>query len=665
MIDLIPTSLQELAPYGLSIILLGFFVCVAPALAREKTWARVLIVAIGIAVALRYLAWRLIETLTPEEPMSLEGAWFIGIFVIEVLTFINFSSLFMVLSRWANRSAEADRHEAELLRRPPELLPSVDVFIPTYNEGPDVVERSIIASLQIDYPNFQVWVLDDGGRDWLADFCAENGAHYIHRQERLHAKAGNLNNGLAMTDGELFAIFDADFAPRRDFLYRTVGFFSDERIGIVQTPQHFFNRDPIQLNSGLADILPDEQRLFFDVIAPCRDAWDSAFCCGSCSLQRRSAIEEAGGVPTESVTEDILSTLVLLRRGSITRYLNERLSMGLAVESLGGYFTQRQRWCRGAIQTLFLKSGPLGPGLTPLQRLLFFPLDWAIQYAARLVAVAVPIIFLWTGLGPFRITSVEDLVSYQLPAIIALTSVFRLLASSCYVPVVSSAVALFTAMRIAPTVVASLVKPFGVPFRVTPKGSNNDATFADRPVLVAVSILALLTLGGLCFNRMSGDPTGARHAALIVAEVYALYNLVLLAIGAVLAIEIPRLRRGERFRVKEAGAWRSGTRASRCSVRDISESGALLEGPTELESGDWIELSIDGIGTFPARVVRRFGKNTAVEFGTVSMPLRQGLIDFIYSGGLSNRVAQPRFLRVFSGFFNHLFRLSSTGSVPD
>ena len=128
-------------------------------------------------------------------------------------------------------------------------------------------------------------------------------------------------------------------------------------------------------------------------------------------------------MPTESITEDILSTLVLLRKGFITRYLNERLSMGLAAESLDGYFTQRQRWCRGAIQTLFLKSGPLGPGLTPLQRLLFLPIDWVIQYAARLASIAVPIVFLWTGLGPFRITSIEDLISYQLPVIIALASI--------------------------------------------------------------------------------------------------------------------------------------------------------------------------------------------------------------------------------------------------
>ena len=191
-----------------------------------------------------------------------------------MLTFLNYSALFLVLSRKVDRSAEADRHEAELRRCPAELLPSVDVFIPTYNEGPEVVERSILAALQIDYPRFQVWVLDDGGRDWLAAFCAENGAGYVHRRERSDAKAGNLNHGLSVSQGESFAIFDADFAPRRDFLYRTVGFFSDPRIGIVQTPQHFFNRDPIQHNLGLSEVLPDEQRLFFDVIAPCRDAWD-------------------------------------------------------------------------------------------------------------------------------------------------------------------------------------------------------------------------------------------------------------------------------------------------------------------------------------------------------------------------------------------------------
>jgi cellulose synthase (UDP-forming) len=122
-----------------------------------------------------------------------------------------------------------------------------------------------------------------------------------------------------------------------------VGFFRDPRVGIVQTPQHFFNPDPMQLNLGLAQAWPDDQRLFFDVILPARDAWDCAWCCGSCSVQRRDVIETAGGVPTDSITEDLLSTLVLLRKGYVTRYLNERLSQGLSPENLTGFFRQRER----------------------------------------------------------------------------------------------------------------------------------------------------------------------------------------------------------------------------------------------------------------------------------------------------------------------------------
>ena len=96
---------------------------------------------------------------------------------------------------------------------------------------------------------------------------------------------------------------------------RTVGFFEDPKIGIVQTPHHFINTDIYEMNLGLGEHSPNEQRLFFDIVQASRDAWDCGFCCGSASVQRRSAIMEIGGVPTESVTEDILSTLILLRNG--------------------------------------------------------------------------------------------------------------------------------------------------------------------------------------------------------------------------------------------------------------------------------------------------------------------------------------------------------------
>lgn len=156
---------------------------------------------------------------------------------------------FFIQSRIVQRSAEADGREARLRARAEP--PFVDVFIATYNEGFDVVERTIVGALAMDYPRYAVWVLDDGKRAWLRDFCAAKGARYVTRPDNLHAKAGNLNHGLAVsaaqTRGELIMVLDADFVPRRNFLWRTVGFFDDPRIGIVQTPAFLQRRShPVQ-----------------------------------------------------------------------------------------------------------------------------------------------------------------------------------------------------------------------------------------------------------------------------------------------------------------------------------------------------------------------------------------------------------------------------------
>jgi hypothetical protein len=175
-------------------------------------------------------------------------------------------------------------------------------------------------------------VLDDKRRDWLKKYCEVKGAVHVTRPDNLHAKAGNLNHGLKVSNGELVAIFDADFVPYRQFLRRTAPFFREPDIGLVQTPQHFFNKDPVQSNLGIERVWPDEQRLFFDEMAASRDAWDVSFCCGSCSILRRQAIDAIGGIPTVSITEDLLTTPAMLNKGYKTRYLNERLSMGLAAE---------------------------------------------------------------------------------------------------------------------------------------------------------------------------------------------------------------------------------------------------------------------------------------------------------------------------------------------
>ena len=126
--------------------------------------------------------------------------------------------------RRTDRSEQADAAAAHLaeMREPP----AVDVMICTYSEDLVVLERSILAALAIDYPNYSVWVLDDGRRDWLKEYCAKVGARYVHRDDNVGAKAGNLDNGLKVSAGETNAPFvlvlDADFAPHKTILKRIV-----------------------------------------------------------------------------------------------------------------------------------------------------------------------------------------------------------------------------------------------------------------------------------------------------------------------------------------------------------------------------------------------------------------------------------------------------------
>jgi cellulose synthase (UDP-forming) len=622
----------------------GFFVGLAPLLPRRWVWARILVALAALLTGVRYLVWRWEETVWPADLASAEGAWYLVVYAVEALSFSSAAIFYVTLTRISDRSAEASRHEDRLRQLPLGRLPSVDVLIPTYNEGLDVLERTIVGALGLDYPNFAVWVLDDGKRDWLRDYCAVRGIRYVRRPNNAHAKAGNLNHGLSVSSSELFAVFDADFVAHRDFLYRTIGFFEDPRVAIVQTPQHFFNRDPFQLNLGVAGSWVDDQRQWYADTMASRDAWECAFCCGSCSVARRDVVMAAGGYPTASVTEDILLTLVLLRRGYLTRYLNERLSLGLAPESLKGYVVQRRRWCRGHVQALFLKSGPLGPGLTLLQRLIFFPFDWLVILPGRLVLLLIPLVYMWTGAAPFLIVKAEELLIYQAPFLVALGCLPRWFTPTTALPFVSAAQGLFASFRIMPTVLASLVRPFGVPFKVTPKGSANAAA-GDRAVLKIVGVLSALTVIGLAFNRLELARQGDGPMFVLIAG-WALLNLVVLAMVALIANDHSRPRIEERFPVDEAAGLVVHGVHWPCSVIDLSTSGALLAKAPSVEAGTALSLRLPGVGAMTAKVVRVVDARVAVRFDEMAAEVRHRLIRYLFTHGRSNEVEAHKGWRV-------------------
>ncbi|MDX0831637.1 glycosyltransferase [Sinorhizobium medicae] len=543
-------SLLALAP---TLLVLAFFLLGPFNWSRHKSWARAVTCVFVAAIALRYLIWRFTETVLPYPTDGANFYWVWFVFIAEFLAFSEVVLFLILMSRYVDRSSEADDLERKFFAGNERELPAVDVFIPTYNEPLDVLERTIVGALALDHPKdkLKVYVLDDGRRDWLKTFCEGRGAIHVTRSDNAHAKAGNMNNGLRASSGDFIAVFDADFVPYRSFLRRTLPFFLDETIGIVQTPQHFFNVDPIQSNLGLENLWPDEQRLFFDEIAPSRDGWDVSFCCGSCSIARRKAVDAIGGFPTESITEDLLTTLSMLNRGFKTRYLNERLSMGLAAENLTGYFVQRERWCQGGIQTLYLHNGPLrGPGLSLFQRVMFLPMSWLVQYLVRFIVLLIPIVYLWFGALPLYFTDVTDYVSNQVPLLAAYFLLMFWLTPTRYLPLVSTAVGTFSTFRMLPTVLSSLVRPFGKPFKVTPKGSSNEENSFDAYTFTWIAGFIVVTALGLLINIV---PETARIEGSFsaIAALWSGINIVVLIIASLICFEKPR-RLLQAFKLDEA-----------------------------------------------------------------------------------------------------------------
>ncbi|WP_457302274.1 glycosyltransferase family 2 protein, partial [Phyllobacterium sp. P5_D12] len=339
---------------------------------RDRLIDRVLFGSATILSLVLYISWRWLDTL-PDVEVTGASIWAYFYFTFEAISVVYALGSVLILFRSTDWSLEADDAQKQLAAT--EQYPSVDVFICTYNEPINILEKSVISAGSMNYPYFKVYVCDDTRRPEIKDYCDQIGVGYITRPDNRHAKAGNLNNALTLTNAtrhpcDLIMVLDADFAPQENFLLRTVGLFRNEEVGIVQTPQFYFNSDPIQHNLGIRSSFVDDQRVFFDTFQPAKDAVGCAFCVGTSFVVRRSALNEMDGFPHEALSEDMLLTYRLMERGYVTRWLNEKLSVGLSAEGIPEYITQRTRWCLGTIQIGLLKDGPLWRGrFTLTQRL--------------------------------------------------------------------------------------------------------------------------------------------------------------------------------------------------------------------------------------------------------------------------------------------------------
>ena len=569
---------------ALTLLLIGAAILVLPHLDRNDNRARFGLLAVCIVLTWRYITWRFAVTLPPMA-LRIDSLYPWAFSTVEALANVGWTLGFITLSRTIDRRQEATEHRSWLINLP--HAPRVDILIATYNEDESILARTIIGALGVEFPGVRVWVLDDGRRAWLEQLCASKGAHYLTRPDNQHAKAGNINHALDILrrdpdPPEFIAILDADFVPRREFLRRTMALFHDPNVGVVQTPQYFFNKDPIQANLLLENVWPDEQRFFFDYVLASKDAWGAAFCCGTSSVMRFRALEEIGGFPTESVTEDFLITLKMHRGGWRTVYLNERLSTGLAPEGMKEYLTQRGRWCLGLMQILRSPLGPLSRRPLSLAYrigLIDAFLYWGVSSLFKLFCLLAPIIYWFTGLTVGS-PPASDVIYYFLPYYAAVMIALSWVTGGLVQPLLTDVAHILTMPEAIRATLSGLLKPRGQTFKVTAKGGQRDRIVVQWPIIWRFGLLAGLTIAGMLYGSVADFlPNRQAPDANAVIVFWSAYNVIVLLLAMAVCVELPRFR-DERFPTSERVQVCVGDDIFGAPLADISIGGARVSAPS-------------------------------------------------------------------------------------
>lgn len=569
----------------------------------------VMIMLIVTALTVRYLLWRTFETLTFQTPEST-----IFGYVIYASELIAFVTLLLGYFQMVGRKDHQPTDKADLPETLNETfdgkLPRVDVFLCTYNEPINVIYRSLVGCKAMDYANKTVYLCDDGDREEMAELAEKLGVQYISREKNTHAKAGNMNNAMEYSTGDLIAVFDADHVPTQNYLTETLGFFGDDQLAFVQTPQHFFTPDPFQRNLVSNDVMNNEQDLFFHVIEPGNDYWGAAFFAGSGAIFRRDALEEIGGFAVETITEDVHTGLRLHSQGWKSIYYDKDLSAGMAQDSFSDFVKQRIRWGRGMAQILFYDNPWLVKGLSLAQRICYFSGIWYFFFGMpRIIFLLAPLAYLFFGLKPID-AGILEILTFFFPAFVATifgyTVISRGLRHTFWAEVYETA----TCIYLLQTNILTLLFPWRAKFRVTPKEGLNEGMSFNWVIVLPQIILGFLLAFGLGFAIIRSVVDISTIGGIFTNVFWTLYNLSLVVGAVYVAQERPQFRLSPRI-----------FRQVRCELRllddtiavgyttNISESGVAVvfdqpipvSGTLSLKLLDW---DLDELSVVQVQAVR-------------------------------------------------------------
>ncbi|MEM1172747.1 MAG: glycosyltransferase [Cyanobacteria bacterium P01_H01_bin.35] len=545
---------------------------------KPKNWSRILVVGILLGLTIRYLSWRSLSTLNLIDPVN--GIFSLGLLGLEILTLSSSILLLFLMLKFKPRRGEADYFSQEILDQT--FMPSVDIFIPTYDEAEFILERTVIGCQAIDYPNKKVYLLDDTNRPAVKKLADKLGCEYLTRDNNTYAKAGNLNHALSQTNGEFIVVFDADFIPTKNFLIRTLGFFQNKQIALVQTPQTFYNIDPISRNLGLENILTSEEEIFYRQVQPIRDSSDGVGCVGTSFVVRRKALESVGGFVTESICEDYFTGIRLSAKGYRQVYLEEKLSAGLAAENISSHAIQRLRWARGTLQAFFINSNPLTiSGLGSIQRLSYSQaiLHWFTNIST-FGFLLIPLVYNFLDVIPIKAT-VGEYLYFFLPYYLVNFTVFSWLNYRSRSAMLSNFYGVILAFPMAVTIIKSLLNPFSQGFKVTPKGIKSDRYFFNWnlawPLVLLFGFNSISLWFNLCKFIDGGWAVTEQAKSWNLGLFWNGYNLLMIGVALLILIDVPKpdifewfnLRRVVKLGINNQTFWGVTTQ--------ISEVGAEIE----------------------------------------------------------------------------------------
>ena len=579
-------------------------------------------IVLSISASSRYMYWRVTDTVGFTN--WVDACFGFGLLLAELYAFL------VLLIGYFQTAWPLQRRPVPM-PQDVDTWPSVDVFIPTYNEPLEVVKQTVFSAMQMDWPKdrLHVYVLDDGRREEFRDFCEELGVGYLTRDNNAHAKAGNINAALAVTDSEYVTIFDCDHIPTRSFLQICMGWFiRDPKLAMLQTPHHFFSPDPFEKNLDTFHAMPNEGELFYGIVQDGNDLWNAAFFCGSCAIIKRAPLLEVGGVAVETVTEDAHTALKLSRHGYNTAYLELPQAAGLATESLSAHVGQRIRWARGMAQICRVDNPLFGPGLKLGQRLCYFNAMLHFFYGLpRLVFLTAPLAYLFFSAHVFQATAAM-ITAYALPhlmhASITNSRIQGRFRYSFWNEVYESVLAWYI-MR---PVLVAFVNPKLGKFNVTAKGGVIEQSYFDWSIARPYLILLLLNLLGFAvgiWRMVAVGPSSEVFSTLVINMVWTAYNIILTSASLAVASETRQLRSTPRVTAALPAALRfADGKTLVCETDDFSQSGVGLRVPNELqlETGSEVHVSLfrsDEEGTFPAQVTFSGGGRLGLRFEGLSL----------------------------------------------